>query len=172
MHPNATIGFLDGSSLQNRPNKCRLVNTPNKVYQPPKGKRTQPLFGFMSTNGNSCIKAIEKAIADQLIEFLFLIRAFNNDDNAIGIVLDNASIHHSKAVLQAAISLNIHFIFLPPYAPKYNPIEFLWKDGKRVLAQYNDFEEAKLNSERVFLELMQDRALSYSSSWRAKFLSS
>lgn len=140
------------------------------MYELSKGKRTYPLFGFMSPNGNSCIKAIEKAVSDQLIEFLMLIRAFNNDGNAIGIVLDNASIHHSKAVLEAAISLNIHFIFLPPYSPKYNPIEFLWKDGKRILAQYNDFEQAKQNAERVFLEFMQDRALSYSCSWKAKFL--
>lgn len=113
LHPNATIGFLDGSSLQNRPNKCRVVNTATKVYQPPKGKRTQVLFGFMSINGNSCIKAIEKAIADQLIEFFLLIRACNGDGHPIGIVLDNASIDHSKAVQQAAISLDIHLIFLP-----------------------------------------------------------
>jgi hypothetical protein len=45
-------------------------------------------------------------------------------------VLDNARIHHARRVKEKARQLDIHLLFLPAYSPKYNPIEFLWKDGK------------------------------------------
>jgi transposase len=50
------------------------------------------------------------------------------------LVMDNAAWHKSKVVLDVAARLkNIHFCFLPPYSPEYNPIERLWLSIKTKL---------------------------------------
>lgn len=58
----------------------------------------------------------------------------------IYVVLDNARYQHCKAVMQAAQSLGIELVFLPPYSPNLNLIERLWKFvRKKVLhARYFD----------------------------------
>ena len=39
------------------------------------------------------------------------------------IVLDNASVHRTKAVLSTATDKGYHLLFIPPYTPEANPIE-------------------------------------------------
>jgi putative transposase len=87
-----------------------------------------------------------------------------------GLVLDNARIHHAYSVKQKARELDIHLLFLPPYSPKFNPIEFLWKDGKRLLSKLSDFEQAKRQAQQVFLQLIRQRAHSYAKAWCAHFV--
>lgn len=54
-------------------------------------------------------------------------------DRPCVIVLDNYSVHHAK-VVQAALptlaTADIHFFYLPPYAPELNAIESLWRQIK------------------------------------------
>ena len=50
------------------------------------------------------------------------------------VILDNFRSHHSKAVKESAVPLNIKLIFLPPYSPDLNPIEFIWKSVKRAVS--------------------------------------
>jgi putative transposase len=88
-----------------------------------------------------------------------------------GLVLDNARIHHAYSVKQKARELDIHLLFLPPYSPKFNPIEFLWKDGKRSLSKYSDFTQAKEQARQVFLDLIRQRTASYSKAWCKQFVS-
>ena len=49
------------------------------------------------------------------------------------LVLDNSSVHKSKKVIATLESLNIKYLFLPPYSPDYNPIELLWSKMKTIL---------------------------------------
>ena len=51
-------------------------------------------------------------------------------------VLDNASCHKSKAVMEYVESAgdDVELGFLPPYTPQLNPIETAWRDLKRRLA--------------------------------------
>jgi len=76
--------------------------------------------------------------------------------------LDNARIHHAKAVKVTAEELNIYFIYLPPYSPDLNPIEYGWKDLKRELSSILDFDEMIERSERVALNIFGERKYSYS----------
>ena len=49
------------------------------------------------------------------------------------VVLDNYSVHHSRAVTEARPELetaDIHFCFLPAYSPELNPIEPVWRHVK------------------------------------------
>ena len=48
-------------------------------------------------------------------------------------MLDNSSVHKSKKVIATLESLNIKYLFLPPYSPDYNPIELLWSKMKTIL---------------------------------------
>jgi putative transposase len=84
--------------------------------------------------------------------------------------VDNALIHHACSVKQKARELDMHLLFLPPYSPKFNPIEFLWKDGKRILSKLSDFNQAKQQARQVFLELIQQRTSSYAKAWCSHFV--
>ena len=46
------------------------------------------------------------------------------------IIIDNFSSHKSGLVRQTAKELGIYLVYLPPYSPNLNPIEFIWKSIK------------------------------------------
>ena len=146
-----------------------MLATPVWKYQQ-EGRRAQPFFGFMPLAGQACLEPVQKADAHAMEAFLELIRKQNNDARPIGLVLDNASIHHAGSVKQKARELDIHLLFLPPYSPKFNPIEFLWKDGKRILSKLPDFTHAKRQASQVFLHLIRERTSSYTKAWCAHFV--
>jgi len=47
---------------------------------------------------------------------------------------DNFATHKAKRVREKANELNIILIYLPPYSPDLNPIEYLWKSIKRIIS--------------------------------------
>ncbi|MFZ2071794.1 MAG: transposase [Halobacteriota archaeon] len=55
-----------------------------------------------------------------------------NGENPIVIIIDNFSSHRAGDVLKEAEKLGIYLVFLPPYSPDLNPIEFVWKSLKRL----------------------------------------
>lgn len=147
-----------------------MLATPRWKYSQGSGRRNQPLFGFMSLNGNDCVQPVKQAKAGDLKGFMQLIRSLNNDGRPIGIVLDNAAIHRAKALAGLCWQLDIHLIRLPPYSPELNPIEYLWKDGKKELSKIRDFDAAKAAAPSVFKEFMTRRKHSYAKAWVRKFI--
>jgi len=61
-------------------------------------------------------------------------------------------------------------IFLPPYSPDLNPIEFIWKSIKRVIS--HSFIKDLGHMKKIILENFLDSAskLSFAKSWIEKFL--
>lgn len=149
-----------------------MLATPRWRYCQGSGRRSQPLFGFMALNGNDCVRPVGQARTGDLMEFMQHIRSLNNDGRPIGIVLDNAAIHRARALVGHCCQLDIHLIRLPPYSPDLNPIEYVWKDGKRELPRIGDFDLAKAAAPDVFLQLMLRRKQSYSKAWKQKFMNS
>ncbi len=47
-------------------------------------------------------------------------------DKPIAYLIDNASWHKTKKVLEYCEENDITLLFLPPYSPEYNPIERVW----------------------------------------------
>ena len=47
---------------------------------------------------------------------------------------DNFSTHVSNRVKKEAEQLGIYLVYLPPYSPDLNPIEFIWKSIKRAIS--------------------------------------
>ena len=83
--------------------------------------------GFsMCVRGNSIIEFPQHFKAEDMCMFLESVRRWNSD-LPIVMITDNCRVHHSKKVLAKAESPDIHLVFLPPYSPQYNPIEFIWK---------------------------------------------
>jgi len=163
---NPIIGFLDESAIQLNPNRRRVINTPTVKYKEGK-KRSKSIFGFIALNGEDVVM-LSDLQSDDMIDSLEVIRKQNPDRPLC--IADNA-IHHAKAVKVTAEGLDIHFIYLPPYSPDLNPIEFGWKDLKRELSSILDFDEMIERSEGVALDIFGERKYSYSRYWVDEFIS-
>ena len=61
-------------------------------------------------------------------------------------------------------------IYLPPYSPDLNPIEFSWKDIKRELARILDYDTMVEKSKDIAISIFNERKYSYSRYWIEKFL--
>ena len=48
--------------------------------------------------------------------------------------MDNAAFHKKEVLYQIAKKYSQELIFLPPYSPEYNPIEYTWSALKRKVA--------------------------------------
>ena len=126
-------------------------------------------FGFYSINGNSVIDFQDHSRKENVVSFITYVRE-GNPEGKIMIILDNFRSHHSKAVMKTAELLNIILVFLPPYSPDLNPIEFIWKSVKREvsIAPVYSEEELKDTVRRTFMNL--SGRLTFAKRWSEKFL--
>jgi transposase len=170
------IGFLDESSLRLDPARRRVINTPVVKYSEGDGKkRSWTLFGFLSLNGKDAVMVSERAKAPNMAEFLEFVR----EENGVGegmrplvVVLDNARVHVAGLVKEKAKALGIVRVFLPPYSPDLMPIEFGWKDVKRELSGYFNFDEVLGLAKETALRLFSQRKFGYAKHWICSFICS
>ena len=128
-------------------------------------------FGFYPINGTAVIGFREHTKQGSVRSFLKRIRKANPNGRII-IILDNFRSHYARSVRAHARKLNILLVFLPPYSPDLNPIEYIWKDIKRVISKTFIQDLGKLK--RVILKTFLDcsERLSYAKSWIQKFIPS
>ncbi|MEN4018852.1 MAG: transposase, partial [Methanobacterium sp.] len=69
-----------------------------------------------------------------------------------------------------ARKLNINLVFLPPYSPDLNPIEFIWKTIKRELSPL--FIETKTQIRKLIQKyfIHYSKSLSFSREWIKRFM--
>jgi transposase len=60
------------------------------------------------------------------------------------IIADNVSFHKSKEVITYLKNNKANMIFIPPYSPEYNPIEFVFSEIKRKIRIINFDSSNKL----------------------------
>ena len=125
--------------------------------------------GFYAVKGNSVIDFPEHSRKEDVTAFLEKI-ILENPEGRILIILDNFKSHHALKVAEKALELGIDLIFLPPYSPDLNPIEFIWKSIKRIiLKSFIDSRESMCNLiENAFLSFSESK--SYAKSWISRFL--
>lgn len=126
----SVIGFLDESTKEVHANTARMwdVGKPHRITNyTVSGVKVS---GFYSLNGASVLTRLNDIGSPSICEMLEAVRDANGERPVI-MVLDNASNHHSRIVVEKAEELRITLVFLPPYSPKYNPIEQIWKTIKR-----------------------------------------
>lgn len=130
------IGFFDESSPQLSPNTVRLWSFKKlKIRRiTTRQKKRANTFGFYAINGNSVVCFQERSKKENVIEVLRMIRE-DNKEKPIVMIIDNFSSHKAEDVLKEAEKLGIYPVFLPPYSPDLNPIEFVWKSLKRLISE-------------------------------------
>jgi transposase len=105
-----------------------------------------------------------------IAHFLGNIKSANSDFKATVIVIDNFASHRSRLVREKANELGLYLVFLPPYSPDLNPIEFIWKSIKRALSilTVRDLCDMKNIISDSWDKL--SISLSYGKAWIEKFL--
>ena len=172
------MGFLDESSLRSDPCRRRVINTPVVEYSEGEGsRRSRTIFGFMALNGRDVVMVSDRSKAADMASFLRLIRreedaagGGSSSSRPILIVLDNARIHSAELVRVKVAELEIFCVFLPPYSPDLQPIEFGWKDVKREVSGILDFDRAVFEAKGIALKLFNDRKMSYAKHWSEIFI--
>ena len=165
------LGFIDEARPKNTANtvkvwsfeKVRSIKNTTKF-----GTNT---IGFYAIKGNSVSKFLEDSKAPSIAGFLNDIKISNSSYKAIVAIIDNFSSHKSKLVKQTAKDLDIYFVYLPPYSPDLNPIEFIWKSIKRVLSIsfVPDLEEMKHIIKESYCRFAAFKSYAYY--WIDKFIS-
>jgi len=126
-------------------------------------------LGYYSLNGKSVISFPENSRWESMISFIRKVRK-NNPGKAIIIVLDNLKSHKVKEVKAEAEKLGIELVFLPPYSPDLNPIEYVWKSIKRIMSTtfVRHVDDIRNTIKEAFYRLT--KKLSFAAAWIDKFL--
>lgn len=164
------IGFFDESSPQLSPNTVRLWSFKKlKIRRTTtRQKKRANTFGFYAINGNNVVCFQESSKKENVIDVLRIIRG-DNKEKPIVMIIDNFPSHKANDVLKEAEKLGIHLVFLPPYSPDLNPIEFLWKSLKRLISEV--FIESVESLKEFIKEKTMDlfKKPGYSKGWLKKF---
>ncbi len=168
-HKDCIIGFLDETSPQLNANAQRLWSFSKAVVRKNTTRLRANTFGFYAINGNSVIDFKENSKKEAVCEFLEKIRK-KNPDKPIIVILDNFRSHWANKTRETASKLDIILVFLPPYSPDLNPIEFIWKSIKRELSPLliKTLDELKKVIRECFNRF--SRKLSYARKWVSEFL--
>jgi len=120
-------------------------------------------------NGIDVISFPVKTKSEDFCNFLIKVRDYN-PIGRICLILDNFSTHKAKKVQEKAKALNIMLVYLPPYSPDLNPIEYIWKSIKRAvsISDVDNVDDLIKIVENNFFSLTG--SLSFAKSWIPRFL--
>ena len=131
---DSIIGFMDEASPQTTDNKQRFWSFGKPKMTRNTSRYRANTFGFYPINGREVIEFMERSTSKHVCEFLQKIRS-KNPSKHIVLFVDNFRSHIAKKTKRYAESIGITLIFLPPYSPHLNPIEFIWKSVRRKVSQ-------------------------------------
>jgi transposase len=164
------LGFLDEASPQLTANTARVWHFGKGEITKDTTKRKANTIGFYAVAGHSVHDFLDNSKATSVAEFLPQIRAANAEYGVIVIVLDNFSSHHAAILRQTAEDNDILLVYLPPYSPDLNPIEFIWKSIKRAISVR--FVRSTDEMRQVITAAWNEAARhsSFGKSWMQKFV--
>jgi transposase len=128
------LGFLDEASPQLTANTARVWHAEKAIIHRNTAKLKANAIGFYAIVSHSVQGFLEHSTHDAVAEFLQDIRAAHPEYRAIVVVLDNFSSHRATSLKEVADGLDSSRVYLPPYSPDLNPIEFIWQSIKRVIS--------------------------------------
>jgi transposase len=130
---DTVIGFLDEASPQTTANSQRLWSFTRPTITKNTTKMRANTFGFYALNGTSVVDFREHSRKEDVCAFLAQIREKNPGKDLL-IILDNFRSHHATETREFARKEHIELVYLPPYSPDLNPIEYIWKSIKRIVS--------------------------------------
>jgi transposase/ribosomal protein L19 len=165
-----SIGFIDEARPQNTANTVKVWSFERVRSIKNTTKFNSNTIGFYAIKGNSISKFLDDSTAPSIASFLDDIKTSNDAYQAIVVIIDNFSSHKSRLVRQKAKELGIYLVYLPPYSPNLNPIEFIWKSIKRVLSTsfIPSLAEMRCIITESFCRFAESK--SYASYWIKKFI--
>ncbi|MGP9768817.1 IS630 family transposase, partial [Halomonas sp. AOP13-D3-9] len=123
-------GFSQSSSV---PYAWSPIGKPCEVTAYSHSRRLNVL-GFLSRAGKLIYHtATESVTTETVIEAFDQFVAQKDPDTFAVVVLDNASMHHSRAFRRKIVewmSNRVHLVYLSAYSPELNLIEILWRQMK------------------------------------------
>jgi putative transposase len=126
-------------------------------------------MAYYSLNGRSVISFPQDSKRKAVRVFMRKVRK-KNPGKGIIIVLDNLKSHKAEEVVKEAERLGIELVFLPPYSPDLNPIEYIWKSIKRIISItfIRHIDDMRNVIKEAFYRLSQK--LSFAADWIDEFL--
>jgi len=79
-------------------------------------------------------RSAESGKKEYVCEFLQAIRKMNSGTDIV-IIFDNFRSHHANNTREYAELNNMKLVYLPPYSPDLNPIEYIWKSIRRIISR-------------------------------------
>jgi len=142
------ILFQDEASVQFSPTITRTWSL--KGLQPEvftsSSRLRQHLFGAVDPKvGRVHVAFSDNLKTEQFQYFLEGLIYRYRDSGKILMILDNARIHHAK-LLQSFLKTNenkLEFLYLPPYSPDLNPMEWFWKFLRKQVTHNTFFDTFK-----------------------------
>jgi len=116
---------------------CRSWEKPRLIWRE-KRHETLSITGAYSMNWDLIYRSSKGKKQRDFLKFLYQLRS-REKKKWIVLVVDNARIHHAKKVKKYCKAHHVKLIYLAPYSPELNPIEFLWKKIKKIyrMIQWN-----------------------------------
>ena len=98
------------------------------------GKRCDRIniIGALCNGKYAAIQCYRHRTNSQFFEDWVKNKVLKEIPNGYMVLMDNAAFHRKKE-LRKIVRGNVRLLFLPPYAPDYNPIEKSWANMKRFL---------------------------------------
>jgi transposase len=164
------IGFLDESSPQLAANTVRVWSFGKVRILKNTERMKSNTIGFYGIKGGSVSDFLNSSKKEEIARFLEKVKKANSEYKAIVGILDNFPSHKSEVVKEKAKELGIYLVYLPPYSPDLNPIEFIWKSIKRVISLklIKHVDELKAVIKSGFEEFAS--STSYAKGWIRKFM--
>lgn len=136
-----SIWYQDESSFEISQKMWRVLSKPwekPRLKWREKRHDTLSITGAYSMEWKLFYRSSKGKKQKDFLEFLYQLR-HKEKKKWILLMVDNARIHHAKKVKIYCEEHNIKLVYLPPYSPELNPIEFLWKRIKKVyrMIQWN-----------------------------------
>jgi len=128
--------FLDESGVNTRMMRshARAPRGQRAIDHQPKARGPNyTVIGGLTTQGIVASHLLDGSM--RIPEFLRYLEEelFPRLKKGTSIVMDNLRIHHCEEAQALAAAHGFSFIFVPPYSPKFNPIEEAWSKLKAFL---------------------------------------
>ena len=121
------------------------------------GRLRQQLIGAVNPlKGKVHVAFSDTLKAQQFQHFMEGLLVRYKDAGKILLVLDNARAHHSKE-LEPFLKANkdkLKLLFLPPYSPDLNPMEWFWKFLRKQVT-HNTFFDTFKNFQRALIKFIR-----------------
>lgn len=97
-------------------------------------KNSISMISAITNNGKVRFMLYRETMTGKVL-ITFMSRLVKDTERKVFLILDNLRVHHGKKVAEwlEANRENIEVFFLPPYAPEYNPDEYLNSDLKQKI---------------------------------------